>query len=60
VLIALNIDKELIPCNEIMLKKLPARKRNYETKSLYEYLKSRAIAGTTHVDLIEGMQKLMD
>jgi len=32
--------------------------RNYKTSNLYEYLLSRALAGTIHTDLMEGFKIL--
>lgn len=39
------------------LEALPARQRNYSAP-LLSYLRSRAIAGTTHLDLIQGVEKV--
>jgi hypothetical protein len=36
---------------------LPARQRNYDA-SLVDYLKSRMLAGTTHVDLMDGVENI--
>ena len=55
---ALKFNK--IPSNEEILLNFSPRLRNYNTKSLLEYLESRVKAGTIHTDLIEIINKITE
>ena len=46
------------PSPEKILEIVPARLRNYETNNLLEYLISRILAGTNHIDLINALLKI--
>ena len=49
---------ENIPTDSVLLSMVSTRLRNYDTKSVLEYLISRAKAGTTHLDLIHSLQSI--
>lgn len=58
ILKALKLDLPQLPTEAEMKDAIPSRQRNYETESILQYLESRAKAGTTHVDLIQGTEKI--
>jgi hypothetical protein len=47
-----------VPADSTIMSIIPARQRDYDTSSLVDYIISRAKAGTTHIDLVQGINIL--
>ncbi len=52
------LDFPALPTPQNLLETVPARLRDYDTPSLARYLLSRVRAGTTHEDLVAGVDKV--
>ena len=53
-----SLDFSPIPDPKSLLEFFPARLRDYQTKSISQYLYSRSVAGTIHSEIIDTIEKI--